>query len=71
LWNNASGYHRSKITIHDAIAAGLPLDAAELKEGLNEPFPKSALKRAKPLALLIPWELEFAQTRKIAAQVAV
>jgi phage FluMu gp28-like protein len=32
-----SGYFKSKVTIHDAIAAGLPLDAAELQAGLNDP----------------------------------
>jgi phage FluMu gp28-like protein len=30
-------YFKSKITIHDAIAAGLPLDTAELQAGLNDP----------------------------------
>ena len=30
-------FHTSKITIHDAIRAGLPLDPAELQAGLNDP----------------------------------
>jgi hypothetical protein len=30
-------YYKSKITVHDAIASGLPLDAAELQAGLNDP----------------------------------
>jgi phage FluMu gp28-like protein len=31
------GILQSKVTIHDAIAAGLPLNAAELESGLNDP----------------------------------
>ena len=34
---NNQFFHRSRITIHDAIADGLPLDAAELQAGLNDP----------------------------------
>jgi phage FluMu gp28-like protein len=30
-------FHKSRVTIHDAITAGLPLDAAELQAGLNDP----------------------------------
>src|ERR1051325_11821971 len=30
-------YSKSKLTIHDAIAGGLPLNAAELQAGLNDP----------------------------------
>ena len=30
-------FHTSKITIHDAIASGLPLDPNELQAGLNDP----------------------------------
>jgi phage FluMu gp28-like protein len=30
-------YFKSRVTIHDAIASGLPLDAAELQAGLNDP----------------------------------
>ena len=30
-------FHTSKITIHDAINAGLPLNASELEAGLNDP----------------------------------
>src|SRR6185295_17324809 len=30
-------YFKNKITIHDAIKSGLPLDAAELQAGLNDP----------------------------------
>ncbi len=33
----SSAYFKSKITIHDAIKSGLPLDAAELQAGLNDP----------------------------------
>jgi phage FluMu gp28-like protein len=42
LWrgNELSGlpdpYHRSRLTIHDAIRNGLPLDPAELQAGLND-----------------------------------
>ncbi len=34
--NNPAAYFKSKLTIHDAIANGLPLDAAELRTGLND-----------------------------------
>jgi phage FluMu gp28-like protein len=30
-------YFKSRVTIHDAIASGLPLDPAELQAGLNDP----------------------------------
>ena len=30
-------YFKSRITIHDAISAGLSLDPAELQSGLNDP----------------------------------
>jgi phage FluMu gp28-like protein len=30
-------FHKSRVTIHDAIADGLPLDPAELQAGLNDP----------------------------------
>lgn len=33
---STTAYHKSKITIHDAIASGLPLDAGELQAGLND-----------------------------------
>jgi phage FluMu gp28-like protein len=34
---SSSLFHRSRITIHDAIADGLPLDPIELQAGLNDP----------------------------------
>jgi phage FluMu gp28-like protein len=37
LLSSRSRFHTSKITIHDAIAAGLPLDPNELQTGLNDP----------------------------------
>src|ERR1051325_11442171 len=39
LWlNDVTGiYSKSKLTIHDAIAGGLPLNAAELQAGLSDP----------------------------------
>ncbi len=36
LWHSAEGYYRSKVTIHAAIAEGLPLDAASLEAGLDD-----------------------------------
>src|SRR5688500_18101473 len=35
--SDAPVVHTSKITIHDAISSGLPLDPAELQAGLNDP----------------------------------
>jgi phage FluMu gp28-like protein len=35
--NDSPVFHTSKITIHDAIASGLPLDPNELQAGLNDP----------------------------------
>jgi phage FluMu gp28-like protein len=35
--NDAPVFHTSKITIHDAIQSGLPLDPNELQAGLNDP----------------------------------
>src|SRR4029079_13304493 len=34
---SSSSYFKSKITLYDAIADGLPLNAAELQAGLNDP----------------------------------
>lgn len=36
LWHSAEGYYRSRVTIHEAIAEGLPLDAAGLEAGLGD-----------------------------------
>ncbi len=35
--NSSGPYFKSRLTIHDAIAGGLPLDAAELQAGLSDP----------------------------------
>lgn len=36
LWEHGEGYYRSRVTIHEAIAAGLPLNAAELERGIAD-----------------------------------
>jgi phage FluMu gp28-like protein len=36
LWRKGNGYFRSRVTIHDAIRAGLPLNAEELRAGLDD-----------------------------------
>lgn len=37
LWHNPNRYHKTRVTIHDAVAAGLPLAPAELQAGLDDP----------------------------------
>jgi phage FluMu gp28-like protein len=37
LWHNPGPYHKSLVTIHHAVAAGLPLNPAELQAGLDDP----------------------------------
>jgi phage FluMu gp28-like protein len=37
LWLNAPGFSKHKVTIHDAIADGLPLDLQQLREGIHNP----------------------------------
>ena len=37
LWTKNEKYSHHKVTIHDAVAQGLPLDIEELKAGLDDP----------------------------------
>jgi len=60
LWHQAEGYAKSKVTIHDAIRQGLPVDAAELEKHLGDP---DAWKQeylcefADTAEVLLPYEL--------------
>ena len=36
IWHGSNEYFKSRIAIHDAIKAGLPLDASELERGLDD-----------------------------------
>lgn len=36
LWLKAEGWSRHKVTIHDAVKAGLPVDVEELRRGLDD-----------------------------------
>lgn len=37
LWHKGKGWSRHKVTIHDAAAAGLPVDIQDLRDGLDDP----------------------------------
>lgn len=37
LWTKGDGWSRQKVSIHDAVAQGLPLDVEELRRGLDDP----------------------------------
>jgi phage FluMu gp28-like protein len=37
VWTDDNGYSKHKVTIHDAAAAGLPVDVAALKKALGDP----------------------------------
>lgn len=62
LWENAArnGYSAHKITIHDAIADGMPLDAEKLKAALDDPDIWAQEFECLPVdtaAVLLPYEL--------------
>lgn len=37
IWHNGKGWSRHRVTIHDAVAAGLPVDVEDLRQGLDDP----------------------------------
>lgn len=62
LWENAArnGYTAHKITIHDAIADGMPLDAEKLKAALDDADLWAQEFECEPVdssAVLLPYEL--------------
>lgn len=62
LWENRerNGYSGHKVTIHDAIADGMPLDAEKLKAALDDPDLWAQEFECEPVdssAVLLPYEL--------------
>jgi len=62
LWERAkqNGYSAHKITIHDAIADGMPLDAEKLRAALDDPDAWAQEYECEPMdvsTVLLPYEL--------------
>lgn len=62
LWEKAeeNGYSRHKVTIHDAIADGMPLDAEKLRAALDDPDIWAQEYECEPIdgsAILLPYDL--------------
>jgi len=62
LWEKAeeNGYARQKVTIHDAIADGMPLDADKLRRALDDPDAWAQEYECEPMdssAVLLPYDL--------------
>lgn len=60
LWHNRNSYHKSLVTINDAIAHGLPLDARALEAGLDDPDAwnqEYLCQFADTSSVLLPYEL--------------
>ena len=62
LWEKAAenGYSAHKVTIHDAIADGMPLDAEKLRRALDDPDAWAQEYECEPIdssAVLLPYDL--------------
>jgi len=62
LWERAqqNGYSAHKVTIHDAIADGMPLDAVKLRAALDDPDAWAQEYECEPMdvsTVLLPYEL--------------
>lgn len=62
LWERAeeNGYSAHRVTIHDAVADGMPLDAAKLKAALDDPEAWAQEFECEPMdsaAVLLPYDL--------------
>lgn len=60
LWLKAEGWSRHKLTIHDAVAQGLPVDVEELRRGLDDPEGWAQEYECEFLdsaAILLPYDL--------------
>lgn len=60
LWLKAEGWSRHKLTIHDAVAQGLPVDIEELRRGLADPEGWAQEYECEFLdaaAILLPYDL--------------
>jgi phage FluMu gp28-like protein len=62
LWDKAAenGYAAHKVTIHDAIADGMPLDAEKLKRALDDADAWAQEFECEPMdsaTVLLPWDL--------------
>jgi len=75
LWEKAAenGYAAHKVTIHDAIADGMPLDAEKLRKALDDPEAWAQEYECEPMdssSVLLPYDL-IATCESIEAGVAV
>ncbi|HYE33621.1 MAG TPA: terminase family protein [Methylomirabilota bacterium] len=60
LWHNGEDYSRHRVTIHEAVAAGLPLDIPQLRAGLGDPEAWAQEYECEFLdtaSVLLPYEL--------------
>lgn len=60
LWLNSKAFARYKVTIHDAVKAGLPMDAEELRAGMPDAeawAQEYECEFADQSAVLLPYEL--------------
>jgi len=60
LWTKAEAYSRHKVTIHDAVAQGLPINVEELRRGLDDPegwAQEYELEFIDGSAVLLPYEV--------------
>ena len=75
LWEKAAenGYSAHKVTIHDAIADGMPLDAEKLRKALDDPEAWAQEYECEPMdssSVLLPYDL-IATCEAMEATVAV
>lgn len=73
LWHKAEGWSRHRVTIHDAVAQGLPLDIEELRKGLDDPEGWAQEYECEFLdaaAVLLPYDL-IAQCESAEATTAI
>lgn len=60
LWHHGQNWSKHHLDIHEAVAGGLPLDLAELREGLNDPEAWAQEYECQFLdaaAVLLPYDL--------------
>ena len=60
LWEKDNSYSKHMVTIHDAVAGGLPVDVEELREGLDDPEGWAQEYECDPLDgsnVLLPYDL--------------
>ncbi len=60
LWSKENGYSKHRVTIHEAVAQGLKIDAEELRRGLDDPegwAQEYECEFMDTVAVLLPYEL--------------